>query len=88
MSEQEAVFSKVVSSGRKKYYMDVRKAKTGNLYLSIKEVTLGDTQDKSEARRILVFDNAIKDFGEAMDEIRKHMPHKEKSKSEGEKVAF
>ena len=88
MSEQEAVFSKVVSAGKKKYYMDVRKAKTGNLYLSIKEVTLGDTQDKSESRRILVFDNAIKDFGEGMDEIRKHMPGKEKVRSEAEKVAF
>jgi hypothetical protein len=88
MSEQEAVFSKVVSAGKKKYYMDVRKAKTGNLYLSIKEVTLGDTQDKSESRRILVFDNAIKDFGEGMDEIRKYMPGKERVRSEAEKVAF
>jgi hypothetical protein len=88
MSEQEAVFSKVVSAGKKKYYMDVRKAKTGNLYLTIKEVTIGDTQEKSEARRILVFDNAIKDFGEGMDEIRKHMPAKDRVKPESERVAF
>ncbi len=88
MSEQEAVFTKVVSAGKKKYYMDVRKAKTGSLYLTIKEVTIGDTQDKSESRRILVFDNAIKDFGEGMDEIRKHMPAKDSPKKESEKVAF
>ena len=81
MSEQETVFSKVVSSSKKKYYMDVRKAKTGSLYLTIKEVTVGDTQDKAESRRILVFDNAIKDFTEAMDEIKKHIPARESGKS-------
>jgi hypothetical protein len=88
MSEMEAVFSKVVSSGKKKYYMDVRRAKTGNLYLSIKEITLGDTQDKSESRRILVFDSAIKDFGSAFDEVRKNIPAKEKETSVGAKASF
>ena len=71
-----AVYSKVVSSGRKKYYFDVRKAKTGNHYLTIKEITIGDTMDRSESRRVLVFDNSIKDFAESMNECAKHFPVK------------
>ena len=67
-----AVYSKVVSTGNKKYYFDVRKAKTGNLYLTIKEVTIADTSDYSESRRILVFDKGIKDFSESMNECAKH----------------
>ena len=66
------VYSKVVSTGNKKYYFDVRKAKTGNLYLTIKEVTIADTSDYSESRRILVFDKGIKDFSESMNECAKH----------------
>ena len=67
-----AVYSKVVSTGNKKYYFDVRKAKTGNLYLTRKEVTIADTSDYSESRRILVFDKGIKDFSESMNECAKH----------------
>jgi hypothetical protein len=67
-----AVYSKLVSAGNKKYYFDVRKAKTGNLYLTIKEVTIADTSDFSESRRILVFDKGIKDFAESMNECAKH----------------
>jgi hypothetical protein len=74
------VHSTIVSNGRKKYYFDVRKAKTGNLYLCIKEVTIGDTMDRSESRRILVFDNCIKDFAESIQQCAKHFPVKNEKK--------
>ena len=73
----EAVYSKVTTVGKKKYYMDVKRAKTGTLYLTIKEITIGDTSDHSESRRILVFEKGIKDFVESINEIAKHMPNKE-----------
>ena len=72
----EAVFSKVMTAGKKKYYFDVKRAKTGNLYLTIKEVTIGDTSDYSESRRILVFEKGMKDFAESINEVAKHMPDK------------
>ncbi len=88
MSEQEAVFSKAVSSGKKKYYMDVKKAKNGNLYMTIKEVTMGDTAEAKEQRRILVFDDAIKDFAAAFDAAKQHIPNRERAKPPMEKAAF
>lgn len=72
---REAIYSKVTSAGKKKYYMDVRRAKTGTLYLVIREVTIGDTSDRSESRRILVFEKGMKDFVESINEIAKHMPN-------------
>ena len=40
--------------------------------MTIKEVTIADTSDYSESRRILVFDKGIKDFSESMNECAKH----------------
>jgi len=73
MSMENVVFSKFVSAGKKKYYLDVKKSKIGSLYLSIREVTEGDTQDKSESRRIMVFDNGIKEFTAALNETAAHI---------------
>jgi hypothetical protein len=87
MSEHEAVFSKAVSSGRKKYYMDVKKAKNGCMYLTIKEVIMGDAAESREQRRIMIFDDTIRDFAEAFELARKFMPHRERPKQEAQKAA-
>lgn len=84
MSGENGVYARAVSAGKKKYYFDVRKAKTGNLYLTIKEVTQGETDEKNESRRILVFDNAIKDFADALNDAAGRIPHKEKAKATAE----
>lgn len=91
MSMENVVFSKFVAAGSKKYYLDAKKAKTGNLYLSIREVEMkedGDKSDaKSESRRVLVFDNAIKEFAAAFNEVAARIPAKERAKREPEKAA-
>lgn len=88
MSEHEAVFSKAVTSGRKKYYMDVKKAKNGCMYLTVKEVIMGDAPETREQRRIMIFDDTIRDFGAAFEEAKKFMPHRERAKQESHKAAF
>jgi len=65
---ENVVFSRFVAAGKKKYYLDVKKSKINSLYLTIREVTEGDTPDKAESRRIMVFDNAIKEFTAALNE--------------------
>jgi len=92
MSMENVVFSKFVMAGSRKYYLDVKKAKTGSLYLSIREVDMkeeeGKSDVKSESRRVLVFDNAIKDFTAAFTEVAARIPAKERAKREPEKAAF
>jgi hypothetical protein len=87
MSFENQVYSRAVASGKKKYYFDVRKAKTGNLYLTIKEVTQGETEEKNESRRIMVFDNAIKEFGDAFIDAAGRIPAKERAKPAAEAAA-
>ena len=77
MNQENEVFNRSFTAGKKKYYFDVKKAKTGNLYLSIKEVTEGETPEKNESRRVLVFNNAIKQFGEAFAEAAGKIPAKD-----------
>ncbi len=87
MSFENQVYSRAVAAGKKKYYFDVRKAKTGNLYLTIKEVTQGETEEKNESRRIMVFDSAIKDFSDAFTDAAGRIPAKEKAKPAAEPAA-
>jgi len=88
MGEQEAVFSKAVTAGKKKYYMDVKKAKNGCMYLTIKEVIMGETPDSKEQRRIMVFEDVIKDFSAAFELSKQFIPPKERSKPPAQKAAF
>jgi hypothetical protein len=81
MSGENEVYARAVSSGKKKYYFDVKRAKNGSLYLSIKEITLGETAEKNESRRIMVFDNAIKDFADAFSDSAGRIPPKERQKA-------
>jgi CRISPR/Cas system CMR subunit Cmr4 (Cas7 group RAMP superfamily) len=91
MSMENVVFSKCVGAGKKKYYLDAKKAKTGNLYLSIREVEqtgeAGAQDAKAESRRVLVFDNVIKEFAAAFSEVVARIPAKERAKKESEKAA-
>lgn len=69
----EAIFTKVLSSQKRKYYLDVKMAKNGSKYLVISEQVVGDTPDKNERHRIMIFDDAFNDFAAAMDEIKGQM---------------
>jgi hypothetical protein len=80
MSSENTVFTKTVEAGKRKYYLDVKRAKNNSLYLSIREVTLGETPEKNESRRLMVFDNAIKDFTTAFNETASHVPAREGTK--------
>jgi CRISPR/Cas system CMR subunit Cmr4 (Cas7 group RAMP superfamily) len=92
MNMENVVFSKFVGAGSKKYYLDAKKAKTGNLYLSIREVETKEEEGKdgakAESRRVLVFDSAIKEFAAAFTEVVARIPAKERVKKEPEKAAF
>jgi hypothetical protein len=79
MNMENVVFSKFVSAGKKKYYLDVKKSKIGSLYLTVREVTEGDTPDKNESRRIMVFDNAIREFAAALSEAASKITPREKA---------
>ena len=88
MNMENVVFSKFVSAGKKKYYLDVKKSKIGSLYLTVREVTEGETPDKNESRRIMVFDNAIKEFASALAEAASRITPRERSKKETESAAI
>ena len=79
MIKDNVQFSRSVSAGKKKYYLDVRKAKNGSNYLSIRETSEGDTPEQKESRRILMFDQAIADFTEAFSAVSSYM---QKAKTE------
>jgi hypothetical protein len=73
MAIENVVFSKVVVSGKKKYYLDVKVAKNSSKYLSIREVTEGDTPEARESKKINVFDNAMPLFAKAFGDIEQQM---------------
>ncbi len=88
MGNENVVFSKFVGAGKRKYFLDVKKARTGSLYLSIREVADGETPEKTESRRIMVFDNAIRQFSEAFGEAVLRIPAKERTARETEKAVI
>lgn len=60
MEENKALFSERIAGGGRTYFFDVRKTKTGNLYLVINESKPKD--DGFESSRIMVFENHLADF--------------------------
>jgi hypothetical protein len=57
MENQNGLFSRSIKSGKNTYFVDVREAKNGNLYLAITESQVnGDSKRKSTIR---VFGEAI-----------------------------
>jgi hypothetical protein len=60
MEENKALFSERIAGGGRTYFFDVRKSKTGSLYLVINESKPKD--DGFESSRIMVFENHLVDF--------------------------
>ena len=67
MSENNAVYSTMVRSGKTTYFVDVREAKNGNKYISISENRL-DADDKRQRSTIRIFGETIEQFRQAVDE--------------------
>lgn len=64
----EPIKSKMVKAGKINYFFDVKEAKNGNKYLVITESSL-QPDGKSRRNSIMVFDNRIEDFGQAVNEM-------------------
>jgi hypothetical protein len=67
MQNNDALYSTMVRSGRTTYFVDVRKAKNGNKYLSIAESRL-DGEDKKQRSTVRVFGETVDQFRQAVDE--------------------
>jgi hypothetical protein len=66
MSNNNAVYSTMVRSGRTTYFVDVKEAKTGTKYLSITESKIdGDEKKKTTVR---IFGDSIEEFRKAIDD--------------------
>jgi hypothetical protein len=66
MSNNNAVYSTMVRSGRTTYFVDVKEAKNGNKYLSITESRIdGDEKKKTTLR---VFGDSVTEFRKAVDD--------------------
>ncbi|MGD0566495.1 MAG: DUF3276 family protein [Candidatus Goldiibacteriota bacterium] len=87
MEQNEAVFSKAVNAGKKKYYLDVKKARNNSMYLSIREVAFGDEAGGGNPRKVIIFSDAIREFAAAFDEAKKFVPAKEKEAAVKQKEA-
>jgi hypothetical protein len=76
---ENVVFSRSVEAGKKKYYLDVKLAKNNSRYLSIREVTQGDTPENRESRRLIIFKDGFTEFCEAFKEVQAQLAVKEKA---------
>lgn len=66
MSNNNAIYSTMVRSGRTTYFVDVKEAKNGHKYLSITESRIdGDEKKKTTLR---VFGESIEEFRKAIDD--------------------
>ena len=65
----EALFSKSLKAGDRTYFIDVKEAKNKSKYLSIAESKPSKDGDKKYSRSsIMVFDNQIDNFHDALEE--------------------
>ena len=66
MTDNNAIYSTMVRSGKTTYFVDVREAKNGNKYISISESKVsGDEKKRSTVR---VFGESMAPFRQAIDE--------------------
>ncbi len=65
---REQVFSQTIHSGKRNYYLTVKKAVNGKLYLDIAE-TAQNAEGKFDRKNILIFSEDIQYFKQAVDEI-------------------
>lgn len=67
MTNNNALHSTMVRSGRTTYFVDVKEAKNGSKYLSISETRLNNEQ-KKERVTLRVFGESIEEFRKAIDD--------------------
>jgi hypothetical protein len=63
MTETE-IYSDRITKGSRTYFFDIKKSKNGNLYLKISENKR--SENGFEHHRLMVFDEDLKDFVEAL----------------------
>ena len=66
MTNNNAIYSTMVRSGKTTYFVDVKEAKNGNKYLSISETKLEGEEKKRTTVR--VFGETVDQFRQAIDE--------------------
>jgi 3-hydroxymyristoyl/3-hydroxydecanoyl-(acyl carrier protein) dehydratase len=65
----DALFSKSIKAGDRTYFIDVKEAKNKSKYLTIAESKPSKDGEKKFSRSsVMVFDNQIEKFGEALGE--------------------
>jgi len=66
--KDDSLFSKRVKAGRRRYFIDVKRNKRGNLYLAISEKR--KEKDGSVKRtRVIVFEEDVMKFEDAFNEV-------------------
>ena len=66
-ADNNAVYSTMIRAGNTTYFMDVKEAKNGKRYLSIRE-NRNDAVGKKQRSTISVFSESIEMFKQALDE--------------------
>jgi 3-hydroxymyristoyl/3-hydroxydecanoyl-(acyl carrier protein) dehydratase len=68
----DSLFSKTIKAGDRTYFIDVKEAKNKAKYLTIAESKLAKEGDKKFTRSsVMIFDNQLVKFREALDEALK-----------------
>jgi hypothetical protein len=68
----DALFSRAIKAGDRTYFIDVKEAKNKSKYLTIAESKPAKEGDKKFTRSsVMVFDNQVEKFREAIDEAMK-----------------
>jgi len=68
----DALFSRAIKAGDRTYFIDVKEAKNKSKYLTIAESKPAKEGDKKFTRSsVMIFDNQVEKFREAIDEAMK-----------------
>lgn len=67
MTNNNAIYSTMVRSGKTTYFVDVKEAKNGNRYISISESKI-DAEQKKQRTTVRVFGETVEQFRQAIDE--------------------
>lgn len=70
--KQEKVHSQMLRAGGKNYFFDVKKAKSGNNYLTVAEAYKGK-DGASVVNRIMIFKDHLADFQKTLREVESHL---------------
>jgi len=74
------LFSNKIQKGRRTYYFDIKKTRTGELYFKISESKI--TEDGFEHHRMMIFEPDLEDFVAALNKtaaVFKHLKTKRKA---------